>query len=309
MRKWDFLTKKEEIIDTPQSLYNWRKGLEIEHDSMLFSENLWLSGFRQLNVFLDIYGLHCPEDEFDDELMWGIVFYLADTCVDEKDKWTLEASWDSLLLQVSLVKATLTTINTLIPTLTTEQTPILLNFIKTLTEQFDLLSKSIDSLKEKQQEKPYGYFSGAAKLNTISAEELERERSIVVTGLTESAKKLPSEKMADDSIAITSLLDSVGVECAPRFFYRMGRLSNPPNNGHARLLKIVLPSRKFQRELLKKWKTTGKKSFPQINMRESMTPEQLQRRKELIEECKRKRMENPQLDWIVYGEAVILRSE
>jgi len=211
--------------------------------------------------------------------------------------------------QVSLVKATLTTINTLIPTLTTEQTPILLNFIKTLTEQFDLLSKSIDSLKEKQQEKPYGYFSGAKNLNTISAEELERERSIVVTGLKESTKKLPSEKMADDSVAITSLLDSVGVECAPRFFYRMGRQSNPPNNGHARLLKIVLPSRKFQRELLKKWKTTGKKSFPQINMRESMTPEQLQRRKELIEECKRKRMENPQLDWIVYGDAVILRSE
>uniref|UniRef100_A0A915MJY0 Uncharacterized protein n=1 Tax=Meloidogyne javanica TaxID=6303 RepID=A0A915MJY0_MELJA len=34
MRKWDFLTKKEEITDTPQSLYNWRKGLEIERDSI-----------------------------------------------------------------------------------------------------------------------------------------------------------------------------------------------------------------------------------------------------------------------------------
>ncbi|CAK5090480.1 unnamed protein product [Meloidogyne enterolobii] len=44
-------------------------------------------------------------------------------------------------------------------------------------------------------------------------------------------------------------------------------------------------------------------------MRASMTPEQLQRRRELIEEWKRKRMENPLLDWIVYGEAVILRSE
>nr|CAD2137641.1 unnamed protein product [Meloidogyne enterolobii] len=95
MRKWDFLTKKEEITDTPQSLYNWRKGLEIERDSMLASENLWLSGSRQLNVFLDIYGLYCPDDE---ELMTDIVLYLSDNCVDEKDKRTLKFTWTSLLL-------------------------------------------------------------------------------------------------------------------------------------------------------------------------------------------------------------------
>ncbi|CAK5029040.1 unnamed protein product [Meloidogyne enterolobii] len=57
--------------------------------------------------------------------------------------------------------------------------------------------------------------------------------------------------MADDAIAITKLLDS--------------------------------------HELLKKWKTSGKKFLSQINMWESMTPEQLQRRRELIEECTRKK--------------------
>nr|CAD2167324.1 unnamed protein product [Meloidogyne enterolobii] len=94
MRMGDFLTKKEEITDTPPSLYNWRKGLKIERDSMLASENLWLSGSRQLNVFLDIYGLHCP----DEELMTDIVLYLADNCVDEKAKRTLKFTWTSLLL-------------------------------------------------------------------------------------------------------------------------------------------------------------------------------------------------------------------
>nr|CAD2137656.1 unnamed protein product [Meloidogyne enterolobii] len=92
MKTGDFLTK-EKVTDTPQSLYNWRKGLRIGRSSMLASENLWLSGSRQLNVFLDIYGLYCP----DEELMTDIVIYLSDNCVDEKDKRTLKFSWTSLL--------------------------------------------------------------------------------------------------------------------------------------------------------------------------------------------------------------------
>ena len=53
----------------------------------------------------------------------------------------------------------------------------------------------------------------------------------------------------------------------------------------------------------------GQKIFPRLNMRESLTPDQLLRRKQLIDECKKKRADNPEHDWIVYADSVILRSE
>ena len=52
--------------------------------------------------------------------------------------------------QVNFVRTTLNSINTFIPTLTADQAPLLQNLVKTLTEQFDLLIKSIETLKEKQ---------------------------------------------------------------------------------------------------------------------------------------------------------------
>ena len=49
--------------------------------------------------------------------------------------------------QVNFVRTTLNSINTFIPTLTADQTPLLQTLVKTLTEQFDLLTKSIETLK------------------------------------------------------------------------------------------------------------------------------------------------------------------
>uniref|UniRef100_A0A1I8B165 Uncharacterized protein n=1 Tax=Meloidogyne hapla TaxID=6305 RepID=A0A1I8B165_MELHA len=91
----------------------------------------------------------------------------------------------------------------------------------------------------------------------------------------------------------------------------MGRsFSNPPNNGQARLLKIVLPSRKFQKEALKLWnKNGGRNKFPKLSMRESLTQEQLQQRRQLMNECKKKRTKNPGQDWISYASCIIMRSE
>ncbi|KAL7070596.1 hypothetical protein ACQ4LE_010556 [Meloidogyne hapla] len=162
--------------------------------------------------------------------------------------------------------------------------------MQTLTSQFDLLAKSIETLKEEKQQ---NFISSNTNQNFISAEELERQRSLVLSGLPESTKQLPSERIADDVESIKVVLDQVGVECAPRFIYRMGRsFSNPPNNGQARLLKIVLPSRKFQKEALKLWnKNGGKNKFPNLSMRESLTQEQLQQRRQLMNECKKKRTE------------------
>ena len=44
-------------------------------------------------------------------------------------------------------------------------------------------------------------------------------------------------------------------------------------------------------------------------MRESLTPDQLLRRKQLIDEGEKKRADDPEHDWIVYADSVILRSE
>ena len=57
--------------------------------------------------------------------------------------------------------------------------------------------------------------------------------------------------------------------------------------------RLALP--KFS-EALKQWKTKGKKIFPRLNMRESLTPDQLLRRKQLIDECRKKRADDPEHD-------------
>uniref|UniRef100_A0A915LDX4 Uncharacterized protein n=1 Tax=Meloidogyne javanica TaxID=6303 RepID=A0A915LDX4_MELJA len=183
---------------------------------------------------------------------------------------------DSLVdSQVNLVNTTLHSINELIPKLTTEQTPILQNLMTTITAQFDLLTKSINILKkqkQQQQQQPlYGQPPAAANQYAITAEELERQRSIVVSGLPESTKQLPSERMADDVVAVKHLLDTS--------------------------------------DAIKQWKIKGKKMFQHLNIRPSLTLEQRNRRKHLIDECKKKRQENPDQDWIVYADTVILRSE
>ena len=58
--------------------------------------------------------------------------------------------------QVNFVRTlnSINTINTFIPTLIADQTHLFQTLVKTLTEQFDLLTKSIETLKEKQS-----YFS------------------------------------------------------------------------------------------------------------------------------------------------------
>uniref|UniRef100_A0A915NEA6 Uncharacterized protein n=1 Tax=Meloidogyne javanica TaxID=6303 RepID=A0A915NEA6_MELJA len=131
------------------------------------------------------------------------------------------------------------------------------------TENTDLINSLVDS----QVNLP----PAAANQYAITAEELERQRSIVVSGLPESTKQLPSERMADDVVAVKHLLDTTLA--------------------------------------IKQWKINGKKMFQHLNIRPSLTLEQRNRRKHLIDECKKKRQENPDQDWIVYADTVILRSE
>ena len=214
--------------------------------------------------------------------------------------------------QVSFVSTTLTSINDFLPTMTTEQIPLLKTLITALTNQFELLTKSIATLKQ-QQNIPIAIPKEDS--GQISFQEMERQRSVVIGGLQESTKELPSDRVADDAAMVKNLFDSVGVECVPKCIYRMGRSGNPPLLGQSRLLKIVLPSRHFQRDLLLNWR--GKQhelkkqnnQYVRVMIRESLTQEQLQKRKELNAECKQKRKDDPKNDWIVYAGQVMIRSD
>ncbi|CAK5081868.1 unnamed protein product [Meloidogyne enterolobii] len=114
--------------------------------------------------------------------------------------------------------------------------------------------------------------------------------------------------MADDVVAVKHLLDTVGIECTPKSIFRMGVFKQPTTQ-RSRLLKIIFPTRSFQSDAIKQWKIKGKKMFQHLNIRPSLTLEQRNRRKHLIDECKKKRQENPDQDWIVYADTIILRSE
>uniref|UniRef100_A0A914GQA9 Uncharacterized protein n=1 Tax=Globodera rostochiensis TaxID=31243 RepID=A0A914GQA9_GLORO len=147
----------------------------------------------------------------------------------------------------------------------------------------------------------------------ISTEELERQRSLVVMGLPESTDPLPSKRAAADKAQVSGLLDSLGIECGPSIVYRLGRSFNPTQKS-ARLLKVLLPARAFQRQALTAWRTknntirSSASQLKNIQIRESLTREQLEERRRLHALCTGKRTKDGQ-DWIVYAGSVILRSE
>uniref|UniRef100_A0A914I344 Uncharacterized protein n=1 Tax=Globodera rostochiensis TaxID=31243 RepID=A0A914I344_GLORO len=85
-------------------------------------------------------------------------------------------------------------------------------------------------------------------------ERRERERSLVLIGLPESTSEHSTERVRSDFGEATRVLNELGVECSPTTVYRMGR-RNLANQGHGRLLKVVLPARVFRSVALGSWKT------------------------------------------------------
>uniref|UniRef100_A0A914GYS4 isocitrate dehydrogenase (NADP(+)) n=1 Tax=Globodera rostochiensis TaxID=31243 RepID=A0A914GYS4_GLORO len=132
-------------------------------------------------------------------------------------------------------------------------------------------------------------------------------------GLPESTDHLPSKRAAADKAQVSGLLDSLGIECGPSIVYRLGRSFNPTQKS-ARLVKVLLPARAFQRQALTAWRTknstirSSASQLKNIQIRESLTREQLEERRRLHALCTGKRTKDGQ-DWIVYAGSVILRSE
>ncbi|KAL3073987.1 hypothetical protein niasHS_006244 [Heterodera schachtii] len=146
------------------------------------------------------------------------------------------------------------------------------------------------------------------------AAEIERRRSVVITGLPENQSETPSARAISDNNAVTGFLDQLGVETRSVVCYRMGWYNKVrATNGACRPIKVVLPASSFQRTCLHQWK---KKALDirrhldnkRLNIRESLTQEQLKERRELQAGCAEKRKETS-ADWIIYNGMILLRSE
>ncbi|KAL3086492.1 hypothetical protein niasHT_024067 [Heterodera trifolii] len=205
--------------------------------------------------------------------------------------------------QLTFVKTTVEALKQLETSFTSDQMPIFTTLISTLSSQIDLLSGSFSQLHSTAQ---------SNEGMPISAEELERQRSIVIIGLPEHNDDSPAKRAEMDRTKINGIFDSLGIECGT-ISYRMGRSFNPAQRS-PRPLKVLLPSRGFQKQALSAWQKKHNtirptdSSLKNVRLRESLTKAQLEERRCLHLQCVENRKKDGK-DWIVYAGTVILRDE
>ena len=121
-----------------------------------------------------------------------------------------------------------------------------------------------------------------------AAEEKEKRRSIVISGLGESEGK-PSERNAGDAKKVVDLLDEIDVEANIVSCYRMGL----KKGSKGRLLKVVLSTSQQQRQtLMNSRKLKSSMKFNGVYVRPSLNQEERARESELWKEFKKLKAEN-----------------
>lgn len=114
--------------------------------------------------------------------------------------------------------------------------------------------------------------------NTPSPEpDSELKRSIVLSNIPESPSSSAAAKIAHDCTCVRQILDFLDVECMPTAVYRMGK----PGQSRPRLVKVVLPTSRFQSEAVKR--APRLRFFPPqkgIYLRPSLSKEERERRRE-----------------------------
>ncbi|EPB72886.1 hypothetical protein ANCCEY_08022 [Ancylostoma ceylanicum] len=143
-----------------------------------------------------------------------------------------------------------------------------------LESENKMLKEEVKSLKAKLVSKPTSSpepprISSPAS-NYEAVEEKERLRSVVVFGIRESNEPSATARISHDLPCVKTIFNFLNVECMPVTIYRLGK----PGQHLPRLLKIVMPSRYFQRVLLKR--APQLRFFPEkgIYIRPSLTKEE-----------------------------------
>lgn len=121
---------------------------------------------------------------------------------------------------------------------------------------------------------------------SADAEEKERRRSIVISGLSECAGK-PSERRAADKCRLDELIDELDVDADVVTTYRMGVKKE---GGRPRLLKVVLgSSRQQQAALRSSGKLKSSAVFAGVFVRASLTQQQREEDYRLRKEVRERR--------------------
>ncbi|KAK6031652.1 hypothetical protein OSTOST_02196 [Ostertagia ostertagi] len=119
---------------------------------------------------------------------------------------------------------------------------------KALREENDSLKKQLRSLEEKSGEELSPRPDQKQELAGCESSNIDSEldKSIVISGVPENQSPNSTDRAYHDLQCISSLLNFLGVECLPSSVYRMGLNTRP------RLLKLVLPNSRFQKEMIKR---------------------------------------------------------
>ena len=140
-----------------------------------------------------------------------------------------------------------------------------------------------------------------------SFEQRQREHLLVITGLPESTEQQPMDRAASDNRNVRQILNELNIDrCLPSAVFRLGKQREPGSK--PRPIKVQFPCTAAVVEALRNKKKLVGGKFKGINIRKSMTKEELSKRNELIEICKQKRL-STKFDFVVYAGEVLLRSE
>lgn len=143
--------------------------------------------------------------------------------------------------------------------------------------------------------------SSALPYSADSYEDHLRMRSIVISGVPESADPCSVARAEADVDEVKKILAALGLECVPQSVFRMGKQT--PDR--PRLLKVLLPSRSHLLNTLSVARNLRSLSeFPNVYIRKSMTANERAAFTSLRAHLKSLRESNPNCPYVIYRDQI-----
>lgn len=144
-------------------------------------------------------------------------------------------------------------------------------------ENADLLSKLNTFQSASSPEKPTDSVVVSQPQAAQEADDdPDLKRAIVIRNLPEPNCPRSVDNVFHDLASVTEILAVLNVECLPKTVYRMGK----PSSNHPRLLKVILPTSRFQKQVLRNASRLRFTPFRDVFLRESLTWAERKRRRE-----------------------------